>query len=455
MDIFETVAAISTPAGTGGIGVVRISGEDSIAIADKVFRSISGEKLSDIKGYTARLGAVYDGETRIDEVVALVFHGPRSYTGEDVVELMCHGGEIACHSVLRLVLDSGAVMAGRGEFTRRALLNGRITLTEAEAVADVINAASVRGELAAASLATGTLGVKAGEIGDRIMNVQANLSASIDFPEEDVDEIDPDELLGILGGVKDELAQLVKSYDTGKAVLRGVTAAIAGSPNVGKSTILNLMSGEERAIVTSIPGTTRDIVEQRIMIGGTTLIIADTAGIREGGDLVEQIGIGLARQKVSSTDIIIAVFDGSRPLSEDDRGIIELTRDKKCVAVINKNDLPQLIERGEIEKEYNNVVEICANERDSFETLNDALEKLIGINSFDVNEPVLANERQRRCAAEALDAVSEAVTALRGSALDACYALLAEALSAIYRLDGRDVTESVLDEVFANFCVGK
>lgn len=455
MDIFDTIAAVSTPAGTGGIGVIRLSGEDAIPIADKIFRSISGEKLSKLKGYTARLGAVYDGDTRIDEVVALVFHGPRSYTGEDVVELMCHGGEIACHSVLRLALDNGAVMAGKGEYTRRALLNGRITLTEAEAVADVINAASVRGEIAAANLANGALGVKTGEIGDRIMSVQAQLSASIDFPEEDVDEIDPDELTDILSGVKSDLAALVKSYDTGRAVLRGVSAAIVGSPNVGKSTLLNMMSGEERAIVTSVPGTTRDIVEQRIMIGGTTLIIADTAGIRDGGDIVEQIGIDRALQKLNSADIAIAVFDGSRPLSDDDRGIIEMTKDRKCVAVINKNDLPQLIELDEIEKAYGIVCDICANDRMAFDIVNDALEKLIGISNFDVNEPVLANERQRQCASEALDAVTESLTALKNSALDACYALLAEGLAAIYRLNGRDVTESVLDEVFSNFCVGK
>ena len=455
MDFFETIAAISTPGGTGGIGVVRLSGDDAIPIADKIFRSISGEKLSQIKGYTARLGAVYDGDVRIDEVVALVFHGPRSYTGEDVVELMCHGGEISCHSVLRLALDNGAVMAGRGEYTRRALLNGRISLTEAEAVCDVINAASVRGELAAANLANGALAEKTGEIGDRIMSVQAHLSASIDFPEEDVDEIDPDELLNELDGVKNSLSDLIKSYDTGKAVLRGVTAAIVGSPNVGKSTILNMMSGEERAIVTSIPGTTRDIVEQRIMIGGTSLVIADTAGIREGGDVVEQIGIGLAIKKLGSTDIVIAVFDGSRPLSDDDRSIFAMTKGRKCIAIINKTDLPQQIERQEIFNEYDIVCEICANSRDSFKTVNDALEKLIGISDFDVNEPILANERQRRCAFDAFDAVSEAVTALKNNALDACYALLAEALSAIFRLNGRDVSESVLDEVFSNFCVGK
>lgn len=455
MDIFDTIAAISTPGGTGGIGVIRLSGEDAISIADKIFRSISGEKLSQIKGYTARLGAIYDRETRIDEVVALVFHCPRSYTGEDVVELMCHGGEIACHSVLRLALDNGAVPAGKGEFTRRALLNGRITLTEAEAVCDIINAASVRGEIAAANLANGALGQKTGEIGDRIMSVQAHLSASIDFPEEDVDEIDPDELLQTLNGVKDDLSALVKSYDTGKAVLRGVSASIIGSPNVGKSTILNMMSGEERAIVTSIPGTTRDIVEQRIMIGGTTLIIADTAGIREGGDVVEQIGIGMALKKLNSTDIVIAVFDGSKPLSNDDRSIISLTKDRKCIAVINKNDLPRQIERKEIEKEYNIVRDICANSRDAFDTINTALEKLIGISDFDVNEPLLANERQRRCASEALEAVSEAVSALKNNALDACYSLLAEGLSAVLRLNGRDVTESVLNEVFSNFCVGK
>ncbi len=455
MVLFDTIAAIATPAGSGGLGVIRISGDDALAVADRLFKALSGRPLSVHRGYTASYGSVYNGDKLLDEAVALVFRAPKSYTGEDVVEIMCHGGEQVCSSVLRAVLDCGAVMAERGEFTRRALVNGRITLTEAEAVCDIINAASANGQSAAANLAAGALRKAADNLADRLMDIQAHLSAVIDFPEEDVEEIDEAALTNKLHGLHGELQRLVESYEVGSAVLRGVTAAIVGSPNVGKSTLLNLFAGAEKAIVTPVPGTTRDVVEQRVMIGGTALILADTAGIRDGADEVERIGVKKARERLLTSDIAIAVFDGSRALDYDDREIIGLCTGKKTLAVINKNDLKLNIERGELERAFKEMCVISANDRHSLKTLDNALSKLIGTSKLDDSAPVLANERQRSCAARAMAPLAEAERAVSGGALDAAYALCQEALEALWELSGKNVTEDVIERVFSTFCVGK
>ncbi len=455
MEHNDTIAAIATPQGAGGIGMIRLSGADAVGIADRVFRPHRGGGLLRQRGYTARYGTVCDGDRALDEAVVLVYRAPHSYTGEDVAEIMCHGGEQVCRSVLRAVLDAGAAAAGRGEFTRRALLNGRITLTQAEAVADMINASSAAGQSAALGLARGGLYRRTQQLADEVLALQAALSAAIDFPEEDVEEIPQDELAGRLRTISGELDRLVASYETGAAVLRGVSAAIVGSPNVGKSTLLNLVSRERRAIVTAVPGTTRDIVEQRVVLGGVSVVLADTAGIREGADEVERMGIELARARIPASDIVLAVFDGSRPLNDDDRRLIELTRGRKALAVVNKLDLPQAIEMDVIEERYGAVCRISAEDEGSFELLDRAFAELVGTGTLDGSEPVLANERQRACAVRALSAVREAQDAAAHDALDAVYAALSDALEQLFSLSGADAAEAVLDEVFKNFCVGK
>ncbi len=455
-DIFETVAAIATPAGSGGIGIIRISGEEAFGVADKVFFSRSGEKLSSIAGYTARLGDVKNkaGEI-IDEAVALVFRAPRSYTGENVVEIMCHGGEIVCELVLRAVLDSGARLALAGEFTRRAFLNGRISLTEAESVADIINAASKQGELAASALSHGTLYKKTEELKKRIVEMQAHISAYIDFPEEDVDPIDSALLNKGLYEVEGELKKLLDSYETGVNIMRGVPTAIVGSPNVGKSTLLNLLAGSEKALVTPIAGTTRDVVEERVRLGGTTLLLADTAGIRESDDLVEKLGIERALGRLENASLVLAVFDSSRALDADDLALIERLRGKNVVAVINKTDLETKLNASVIESAFPNVVYISAREDAPPDPLSRAVARAVKTDSLDPSVPVLANERQRETTARAYTAVCDAAAAGGDKALDAVFAFLSEALSALGELSGENVTERVLDEVFSKFCVGK
>ncbi|MBP0986406.1 MAG: tRNA uridine-5-carboxymethylaminomethyl(34) synthesis GTPase MnmE [Oscillospiraceae bacterium] len=454
----SVIAAISTPAGKGGIGIVRISGDEALAVAGRVFRAKNRKDPTTMKGYTAAFGTVHkpSGEL-IDQAILLCFRAPKSYTGEDVAEIQCHGGEAAIQEVLRAVLDSGAEPAGRGEFTRRAFLSGRISLTEAEAVMEIVNAASAQGERAAASQAEGSLARRTQEYRDRILAVQTQIAAEIDFPEEDVDEADREQLTEEVTGLASDLSSLIKKYDAGQKLLRGIPAAIVGSPNVGKSTILNLISGYEKAIVSPEAGTTRDIIEEQVTLGGLTLMLADTAGIRENASgEVERIGIDRARSRLLRSSLILAVFDVSRPLDEDDLALIGELRDRQVLAVINKNDLPAVADTEKLKEAFPSWVEISAVEEGALEKLENAIAEMAGVSGFDTDSPLLANERQRSCAVRAYDALSEAAGALqKGYTLDVCYALLDEALSVLYELSGENASEEVIDAVFRDFCVGK
>ena len=454
----STIAAISNPAGKGGISIVRISGPEAFEIAGKVFRPRNGRDIASMRGYTAAFGTVHavTGEL-IDQCVLLCFRAPRSYTGEDVAELQCHGGEAGIQAVLRAVLDSGAEPAGRGEFTRRAFLSGRISLTEAEAVMEIVNAASVQGEKAAAAQAEGSLARRTGEYRDRILAVQTQIAAEIDFPEEDVDEADRDQLTEDVRGLAADIAALIKGYDAGQKMLRGIPAAIVGSPNVGKSTILNLISGYEKAIVSPEAGTTRDIIEEQVTLGGITLMLADTAGIRENASgEIERIGIDRARNRLLRSSLILAVFDVSRPLQEDDLALIRELEGKNVLAVINKNDLPAQADTQRIKEAFPSWVEISAVEDGALDSLERAVAEMSGVSGFDTDSPLLANERQRSCAVRAYDALKEAADSLeKGYTLDVCYALLDEALSVLYELSGENASEEVIDAVFRDFCVGK
>jgi len=443
----STIAAISTPTGKGGISIVRISGPEALETAAKVFRPRNKRDITSMPGYTAAFGTVHTAEGElIDQCVLLCFRAPRSYTGEDVAELQCHGGEAGIQAVLRAVLDS-----------RRAFLSGRISLTEAEAVMEIVNAASAQGERAAASQAEGSLARRTQEYRDRILAVQTQIAAEIDFPEEDVDEADREQLTEEVTGLASDLSSLIKRYDAGQKLLRGIPAAIVGSPNVGKSTILNLISGYEKAIVSPEAGTTRDIIEEQVTLGGLTLMLADTAGIRENASgEVERIGIDRARSRLLRSSLILAVFDVSRPLDEDDLTLIEELRDRQVLAVINKNDLPAVANTEKIKEAFPSWVEISAVEEGALEKLENAVADMAGVSGFDTDSPLLANERQRSCAVRAYDALSEAAGALqKGYTLDVCYALLDEALSVLYELSGENASEEVIDAVFRDFCVGK
>ena len=452
----DTIAAISTPNAPGGIGIVRISGKDAIKTADKVFRSVSGKALSSLPGYRALYGSVWDGEEKIDEAVALVYKGPKSYTGEDVAELSCHGGLYVTRRLLRAVLKAGASPAGPGEFTRRAFENGKLSLTQAEAVMDVIGASSRQAANAAQTMLDGALYRRIKGVCGRLITLTGHLSAWADYPEEDIPQVEADSLLTSLLEGKEELSALLSSYDKGKLIREGISTAIVGKPNVGKSTLMNLLAGCEKSIVTDIAGTTRDVVEESVLVGDVVLRLADTAGIRQTEDKVEQAGVALARKRMEQADLVLAVFDGSSPLSPEDRELAELVKDRPAIAVVNKSDLPGCLELEQLKPYFKHIVVISAKNTDGIDALSGTISQLFALGQLEDSGAVLANERQYHCTLRASQALEEAVSALQsGFTLDAVDISIEGAVEALLELTGERVTDAVVDQVFSHFCVGK
>lgn len=450
----KTIAAISTPSGEGGIGVVRISGEDAVVIADCVFKSVSGKKLGSLAGYTALFGHIYDGEELIDEAVATVFIAPKSYTGENVCELSCHGGQYVTSSVLRAVLRAGATMAAPGEFTKRAFLNGKLDLIEAESVMGLISAKSreeLKMQMAAKQGATGR---ELSEIEASLLELSADFAAYSDYPDEDLPELAPENFARILNDARQGLSRLLSTFDAGKVIREGLKTAIVGKPNVGKSTLMNMLSRETRSIVTDIAGTTRDVIENTVSFGGLTLILADTAGIHQTNDVVEGVGVELAKERIATSQLILALFDCSELLDENDRVLISLLNPENTVIILNKSDKGQLLS-GEDFKEFATVT-VSARENEGAEDLEFAVRKIAGTSDLDCGAAILLSERQRDLAQKAYNAVEEAENLLKtGFTIDAVGVCVDEALSLLYTFDGKRVTNEVADEVFRRFCVGK
>ena len=451
----RTIAAISTPNAVGGISLLRISGPDAFSAADRIFRS-AGLPLSARRGYTAVYGEICDGEETVDDVIATVFHAPKSYTGEDVVEITCHGGLYVTRRILTLILKQGVALAGPGEFTRRAFLNGKLSLTEAEAVADLIQAGGEQSLRSARGAMRGDLYRKIRAVTDRLLAAQAHISAYFDYPEEEIDPVESDSLRRDLDAARAELDGLISRFDQGKMIREGIETVILGKPNVGKSTLMNLLAGERKSIVTEIPGTTRDIVEETVTLGGVVLRLADTAGIRETDDLVEQAGVSLALERLESAQLILAVFDSSSPLSGDDRALIGRLKGLPAIAVCNKSDLPPRLEVEELRLDFSEVVEISARENQGLEALSEAVARLLSLTDAEASSAVLANMRQFDCASRASRLLAEAQQALAdGYTLDAVGVAIESVVSALLELTGERVTESVVDQVFSHFCVGK
>ena len=337
----STIAAISTPAAAAGLGVVRLSGPEALAIADGVFRPAdSARKPSALAGYTAAYGHVADADGDIDDCVALVFRAPHSYTGENVVEFSCHGGLYLLQRVLRACLAAGARAAGPGEFTRRAFMNGKMDLTQAESVMGLIAADGRLAARTALAAREGAVYRRLRGIQDRLLAVAAQFGAYIDYPDEDIPELEPSALAATLDEAERGLTALLSTYDAGRVLREGVDTAIVGSPNVGKSTLMNCLAGCQRSIVTDMAGTTRDVVEETVRLGEVTLRLADTAGLRETADTVESVGVELARQRMEQAALVIAVFDGAVPLTAEDRTLAEGLSDRAAIAVVNKADKP-------------------------------------------------------------------------------------------------------------------
>lgn len=454
----KTIAAISTAPAVGGIGVIRISGEQAIEIAQSVFRPLSTKKsLSEMKGYTAAFGYVHTPDNRkLDECVALVFRAPHSYTGENVVELSCHGGLFLLKKVLEAVYAAGAVPAEAGEFTKRAFLNKKIDLTEAEAVASIIAAHSDASAAAAVSAKDGVLFQKIQKITSDLVLLSAHLAAWTDYPDDDIDALDFGQLEKTLSTAKKECEALLSTFDAAQIVSVGVDTAIIGRTNVGKSSLMNLICGEEKSIVTDIAGTTRDVVETSVRMGNAVLKLSDTAGLRESEDKVEQIGIELSRKKTLSASFILAVFDVSKPLEDEDFALLETIKNKRAILVLNKTDLSAVWQPEILEKYAKKTVFLSAKEGNGYQNLVDAVEDALGTKDFNPYAPMLATERQKVCLLNASGCIEEALDAIHmGLTLDAVNVSIDSAINAFLELTGERATERITEEIFKNFCVGK
>lgn len=452
----STIAAISTGQAAGGIGIVRISGENALNIADRIFKSVSGLKLKELSGYKAALGTVFLEEKPVDEAIATVFRAPKSYTGEDVVELSCHGGLYVTRQVLRAALSAGAVAAEPGEFTKRAFLNGKMDLTKAEAVMSIISAQGEQAKAAALGTLDGLLYRKISGISGELKGLAASLAAWVDYPDEEIEDLPDDKILSVLENAASSLSDLIARFDSGRAVLEGVDTAIVGKPNVGKSTLMNLLTGTEKSIVTEIAGTTRDIVEETAVVGGVVLRLCDTAGLRETDDKVESIGVARTKQKLETATLILAVFDASAPLEEQDKALFPLCKEKHAIAIVNKTDLPTKLDTNILDTVFNKVVYISAKENNGLQSLEQAIAEVLGTAAFDSSAATLMNERQLACCSAALDAVKEAHDALAsGVTRDAVQVCVDSAIESLDTLTGERATESVVNEIFSRFCVGK
>ena len=451
-----TICAIATPPAVGGISVVRISGERAFEIAERVFKPASDRDISKMHGYTAVYGNIFDGGERLDDGVLLVFRAPHSYTGEDVCEISCHGGIYVTRRVLTACLKAGAEPAAAGEFTKRALLNGKMSLTQAEAVTDIISAQGEQLLACSNAQREGALYRRCEKIADMILEISSQISAWIDYPDDDTPIVTNEWLIEKITAVEAELDDLLAGYDSGRLIRDGISCAIVGKPNVGKSTIMNLLSGSRRSIVSSVAGTTRDVVEETVNLCGAVLLLSDCAGIRETEDEVEKIGVEIMLEKLQNADIVLAVFDGSRELSDEDRRLFPLLKNKKVIAAVNKSDLESRLDISEIEAQLGKPIEISANDENSAELIGRAITGRLKLSEFSANAGFLANERQRACVLKAADAVYEALAGAKlGITPDAVGVSLELALDAVYELSGKTASEEVIDEVFKRFCVGK
>lgn len=456
MSDLSAIAAISTPLGTGGVGIIRISGKNATEIADRIFVSVNGIKLSSSKGYRAYFGRIFDGETAVDEVVCLVFRAPHSYTGEDVVEINCHGGVVLLKKILRLVLQNGAQAAAPGEFTKRAFLNGKLDLSEAESVMTLISAQGEQGANAAFNQLEGSLSRKIEKSNFSLLSLAAHIAAWVDYPDDEIEELGNNELYSTIYNAHLELCALLSNFDSGMAVTNGVEAAIVGKPNVGKSTLMNLLTGYDRSIVTEIEGTTRDVVEETVNLNGCILRISDTAGMRETGDIVEKLGVERSRKKLERAAIVFAVFDLSKPLSDEDKELIDECKDKNVIPIINKTDLEPRLDVDYIKNKLGSPLFISAKSGDGYNELCDRVAELMGTKNFDTTSAMLVNERQRICCQKASDALKDALEALNlGLTPDAIGVCIDDAIAALLELTGQKASEAVVDEVFKQFCVGK
>ena len=463
MSLIDTIAAVSTPYGKGGIAVLRISGRDAIAVAERVFLPKSKKALSQYEANRAVYGSLFgykNGEKiQIDDGIAVLFRAPSSFTGEDTVEISCHGGILLTQRVLESILTSGARFAEAGEFTRRAFVNGKMTLTGAEALGELLSASTDDQITLARSGLEGRLSAEAQKIYGSLCDVLAAIYAHIDYPDEDLADIPREEMLEVAQRNLSALEGLSKTYSTAHAIGEGIPTVILGRTNAGKSTLYNRIVGREAAIVTDIEGTTRDVLTETAHLGRVALRLSDTAGLRDTADKVESIGIERARREAENAELILFVIDGSREIDEEDRATVEYigSLDGVKVALINKSDLGINDKAMSLLSSFSLVLPISAESGDGFDKLECEIEKIYVDNELDIGQSaMIANARQNSAVKNSITALSGAISAIESDLpLEICCVEVENALSALGELDGRTVTEDIVSKIFANFCVGK
>ncbi len=452
----DTIAAIATPLGEGGLAIIRLSGPEALAVADGCFVSpAQGGRPSAAATHTVHYGRIVHEGRVVDEVLLTVMRAPRTFTREDVVEIGCHGGMLVAKAVLDAVLARGARLAEPGEFTKRAFLNGRLDLAQAEAVADVIHARTELSLAAANEQLAGKLSRRIGELRDGLMATLAHIEAHLDFPEEDIAPDTREALLARLDQALAFMDELLRTADEGRILRRGIRAAIVGRPNVGKSSLLNQLLGHERAIVSAVPGTTRDTIEETANIRGLPVVFIDTAGLREAGDAIEQEGIRRSHESVTQAELILQVLDGSEPLAEEDRRYLDQFAGKKRILVRNKVDRPQRLELpGEIAPQP---VALCALSGEGVEALKDAIQRMIWAGEIQAEMlPAMINARHQDALRRARIATERSRAALGADAtLELVAADLRIAVNAVGEVVGQTATDDLLDAIFSQFCIGK
>jgi len=456
-NINDTITAIATPVGESGIGIVRISGKDALKVVDKIFIAKDKNKPSTFKAYTTHYGWIVDNAEIIDEVILTVMRAPKSYTKEDIAEINCHGGIVALRRVLDLVLKNGARLAEPGEFTKRAFLNGRIDLAQAEAVLDIIRAKTDSALKIGVEQLKGALSIRINKTRNTLLDMLSLIESGIDFPEEELDAINLEDITKKLGHINNELKSMLDNSKTARIFREGIHVVIAGSPNVGKSSLLNALLKQERSIVTSVAGTTRDTIEEIIDIRGIPIRIVDTAGIIEPRDLIERKAVERSRRYIKLADLVILLFDGSRRLAREDEVLVRKLKEKSVIAIINKIDLKQKIEKEKILRRFKHVIDISAKRFKNINLLEDTLVNLVYNGKVKSSEPILvSNLRHIEALRKAGKLIAGAINSLDNKlSLEFIAQDIREALGYFDDILGKRFSEDLLDRIFTDFCIGK
>jgi len=451
----STIAAIATPHGVGGISVIRISGIDSILICDKIFKAKSKKRLIDANSHTIHYGNIVSGDEIVDEVLVSVMRAPNTFTREDTVEINCHGGLVVTQKVLLSVINAGAALAAPGEFTKRAFLNGRIDLSQAEAVIDVINSPSSLALSVAANQLGGSLSSDINDLRDKVLEILSQINVTIDYPEEDIDDVERENLVADLKSVKSKISELLETSHRGKLIRDGINTVICGKPNVGKSSILNLLARDSRAIVTDIAGTTRDVIEERITIGNIVLNVFDTAGIRDTEDTIESLGIDKSKECIKNAELVLFVVDSVSGISDEDKEVFKSLDGKNVIVIMNKSDIISTFDT-DMFSGYS-VVKMSAKTGDGLDNLTSAIENMFNLGKITAGDNnAITNLRHKEALTQALNSINSAISALGDFVpYDIVSIDLTDCATHLGEITGKTVSDEIVDKIFSRFCLGK